>query len=155
MEVGMTKKCFKCKEIKLLSEFYKHKQMKDGHLNKCKECAKIDIRKNYFKNHDYYVDYDKKRSQLPHRVEARIKYASENKEKVYQAKKRWDEKNKHKKAAHSKVQKAIIKGIIIKPDECQKCKTISNKIEGHHRDYSKPLDVIWLCKKCHTAEHWS
>lgn len=41
----MNKVCFKCSTLKDLSEYYKHPQTKDGYLNKCKSCTKIDTKK--------------------------------------------------------------------------------------------------------------
>lgn len=45
-----TKVCFKCGRELPLNEFYKHPQMADGHLNKCKECTKKDVRLKYSEN---------------------------------------------------------------------------------------------------------
>lgn len=57
-----------------------------------------------------------------------------------------------KQAVRSVLAEAVARGTVIRPDNCQTCGK-AGKIEGHHPDYSKPLDVMWLCPKCHRAEH--
>ena len=61
---------------------------------------------------------------------------------------------KAKKAARDISYRAIKSGKLIKPDICPKCGS-SIDIEHHHEDYSKPLDVVWLCIKCHAVLHGS
>lgn len=64
----MRKKCFKCGLEKPLDEFYKHPRMADGHLNKCKECAKKDIHENYDKNAQSsdYIEKERARGREKH-----------------------------------------------------------------------------------------
>lgn len=46
----MDKKCFKCGSVKPLNDFYKHPRMRDGHVNKCKDCNLNDVHNDYKKN---------------------------------------------------------------------------------------------------------
>lgn len=149
-----SKKCFKCETVKPLTEFYKHSGMLDGHLNKCKECNKKDVRKNRLNKIDYYREYDKKRALIPSRIAARLEYAQTEagKKMIRIRSKRYKEKYPYKKIATSALGNAIRDKKIKRPESCENC-SATGKIHGHHDDYSKPYDVRWLCVKCHTAWH--
>jgi hypothetical protein len=41
---------------------------------------------------------------------------------------------------------------ITPPERCSSCNE-EKELEAHHSDYSKPLEVVWLCRKCHRHEH--
>ncbi|HEC66584.1 MAG TPA: hypothetical protein ENI23_15015 [bacterium] len=58
-------------------------------------------------------------------------------------------KHREKWLARSKLNSAIKTGKIKKPDKCSICSTNGVRIESHHDDYSRPLDVIWVCTNCH------
>lgn len=148
------KTCFKCNTVKPLTDFYAHKRMADGRLNKCKECAKMDARSNYKSNIDYYRDYEKHRAMLPHRVAARMEYQKTESGKiaVNAAKSRFRQRNPIKYKAHCDLNNAVRDGKIEKMESCECCGT-GGKIHGHHDDYAKPLEVRWLCAACHRQWH--
>jgi hypothetical protein len=133
-----SKECFKCKIVKPLDEFYKHKMMADGHVNKCKECNKKDVAKHRLENLERIREYDRKRSKLKHRVEQRKEIT-----------KKWIEDFPEKRFAQKKLGYAIKSGKIKK----QPCWVCGETAEAHHPDYSRPLDVVWLCTAHHRQTH--
>lgn len=147
------KKCFKCKSIKPLSEFYKHPQMADGHLNKCKECNKKDVRKNRKNNIEYYKEYDKKRAMKPHRVQARKEYLKTDagRQSLAKSNKNYRKRNPNKCKAHDIVNNAIRDKKLFK-EPCEVCGS-TESIHAHHDDYLKPLNVRWLCQVHHRQWH--
>jgi hypothetical protein len=48
------------------------------------------------------------------------------------------------------LRRAVAAGLVAKTN-CERCGAV--KVEGHHTNYSKPLDVTWLCSRCHRREH--
>lgn len=145
------KKCFKCGETKPLSEFYKHSAMGDGHLNKCKECTKNDVNMHRLNNIEYIREYDRKRSSQQKRVELRKKVTKTwiNDGRHAESQKRYKEKYPEKYRARNIFYAAKRDGKIIKPEACSVCGLETKRLEAHHSDYSKPLDVQWLCISCH------
>lgn len=68
----------------------------------------------------------------------------------------WRLRRAKKLAVRKKVHAAVRSGKLIKPDACERCgivKEKSEQIQAHHPDYNEPLEVCWLCPKCHGGEH--
>lgn len=133
------KQCFKCGETKPLTEFYAHPQMADGRLGKCKACAKEDVRANYAARREQYSAYEQERHQRPERKAAK-----------QEGTRRYRERHPDRHKAHSAVSNAIRDGRLER-GPCAHCGT-TEKVQAHHHDYSRPLDVTWACFKCH-REH--
>jgi len=116
--------CKVCGKTKEMEEFYNNKSYSCGKSSKCKECAKK-LTKEWARDHKDYC-----------REQVRIHC----------------KKYPQKRNAYSAIGYAKRNGIITKPDKCSNCGE-SGMIHAHHWDYSKPLDVIWLCSACHANIH--
>jgi hypothetical protein len=124
--------------------------------SRCAECHKKCVRKNRAKKIDYYRAYDAKRFQeQPQRRAANEAYAKTPRGKavMMETRKKWLALNQVKRRAHIKVGNAVKAGTLQKPDACQVCGATGRRIHGHHQDYSKPLDVVWVCPPCHREFH--
>lgn len=133
------KECFKCKTIKPLNEFYKHSKMADGHLNKCKECARNDVTNHRNNNLEKIRAYDRERGKNKERMKI-----------SYEVTKAWRQEDTRRSRAHNAVTRAIKKGDLIR-QPCIRCG--EKKSLAHHEDYDKPLEVMWLCQPCHKQRH--
>ena len=138
------KKCFKCNVIKDLSGFYPHKKMADGHLNKCKECAKKDSDDN-FKRKMLDPNW-----QIKERERQRNKEANRRDLGLARQYKKKTIPYKERKGKYGEYMNAIQNGWLT-PQPCEVCG--KEKSQGHHEDYSKPLDVVWLCIRHHQDRH--
>ena len=125
------KTCFKCGRALPLGEFYRHPMMADGHLGKCKDCTKRDVRENYHSRRSHYLEYDQARAMRPDRVALRRKYPERDKARV-------------------KARAAVRSGKLTKLP-CRICG--SSKSEMHHPNYSEPLNVLWFCRRHHGEHH--
>lgn len=129
-----TKRCRKCSTERPLSGFYKHPAMADGHLNICKECAKAASKQNYEKAGGR-PEYERRRFNDPER---------QVKLKQYRATSKANHPDKYK--ARNAVSNALRDGRLQR-GACEVCG--ADKVQAHHDDYSKPLEVRWLCFKHH------
>lgn len=128
------KSCSKCEQKKPLSDFYPG-------TRKCKICTAAQVRANYAKRREQYRAYDKERTQRPDRKKKKLEYQLRSRE-----------RHPLRKRARDLVQIHIKSGRLVRPCKCSACLKKCTP-EAHHEDYAKPLEVVWLCFKCHRARH--
>lgn len=130
------KQCKYCGQSKPLSEYHKNKNYADGHKAHCKDCNRAYSIKWRNENIEYARAKDRERGnrQDPDYVKA------------------YRKSNPIKYGAHKLLNNRLRSGEIVKPKCCEVCGSDA-KLHGHHDDYSKPLDVRWLCPACHKKWH--
>lgn len=150
----MEKRCSKCHEVKPFSDFHNNSSNKYGKASECKECKKKSDKQYRLNNVERLKKYEQSRHHLPHRVKSREEWAKTEKGLIGVRRRglRYYYKNRKKCSAINKVNCAIRDGKLTK-GSCRVCNKNEGRIEGHHNDYSKPLDVIWLCHKHHRYHH--
>lgn len=137
------KTCFKCLETKPMDQFYAHDRMHDGHLGQCKVCA------------CRYARLHRQTSDAPREGDMRrYAYNSSRRAKILSAAMLRIKANPEKRSCHDRLRYAVRTGRMTRPDSCPRCDS-TTRIVGHHEDYSKPLDVLWMCSRCHSRLHWA
>lgn len=127
------KTCFKCGVEKPVDAFYCHAAMGDGHLGKCKDCARLDVILNRRARLEYYRSYDRARSTTPVRRANLAKMTA-------RARAQFPERD----AVRLRSQRRLVR-----PSTCELCLIPSRRVECHHFRYDMESVIAWLCKPCH------
>jgi hypothetical protein len=119
----IAKRCPLCGEAKDVSEYNKDRPRRDGLQTWCRDCQR--------------------------------KRRAEDEQRNPTAQRRRGKPRTIKTVAGERVRLAVRRGKLIKPTSCDECGTPGKGIglQAHHADYTKPLDVAWLCPTCHAGRH--
>lgn len=143
------KVCAACKAWKPLTSFHRMKTSPDGLRYNCKECQTA-LNRGY--SAQPHAKRAKRAYKVAHREEHREytkQYRSRHPEQKRQETLLYIADNPQKRKAHHAVNNAIRDGRLIR----QPCEICGAKAQAHHDDYSKPLDVRWLCPVHHSEQH--
>jgi len=128
--------------------------LEDLNRNKCSKCGKkfsedklIKKRSNIKSSYKRYIC-----RKCNTNIAKKYRHSKEGKLKVKIAAQKAYKKYPLKVKARTIVHRAINSGKIKKPKICSKCKK-RKKLDAHHDDYSKPLNIKWLCRGCHADRH--
>lgn len=140
--------CKRCKKTKEITDFPANKRRKLGRGTVCKEC-RAEQNRAWYRTPSASERFEarKERKELQQK-----KYRESAKGRATAIAKFRRDKLKHteKYKARYKLRNAVWQGKIIKLP-CEVCG--DKRSQGHHEDYTKALEVKWLCDKHHKALH--
>jgi hypothetical protein len=138
-DADAVRQCYECKVILPRSAFSASSRNKDGILHMCRECNRA------------HVKAWKARNPQARRAIA-DRWAKSERGKLTASRRLKMERRAHpeKHAARATAWRAIRSGAIT-PKPCEVCG--AEKVDAHHDDYSKPLEVRWLCRPHHQQHH--
>lgn len=151
------KECGGCNEVKPFEKFYRDRKRTDGRQTRCKRCQSSEGRAWRLANKAHAASLGRRwdeNNREKRREKAREwRKANPGKATEHAAKAR--RRNPEKVRARKLVHRAIERGTMQKPHGCSLCgkEPPERLLQAHHPDYSKPLDVEWLCPRCHGLVH--
>lgn len=129
-----------------MEEFYKGR-------SSCKVCVGEAVRAYRKANPEWYRrssrEYGRTDKARAKRAEVTKRARKEQREKFDERRRRWRAENPEKHKAHMAVNSAVRHGKLTKSTSCERCGARDVLLHAHHEDYSKPLEVEWLCTGCH------
>ena len=153
-----TKTCTKCGSLKPLVAFYFEKK-RNLYRPECLICTRkrsLDYRNTHRQEcnaaaRQYYQDH-REQGGLRSRAYRRHhpNQIRQSEQQRYLAR-----RSSVKYKAQQQVKDHVYRQTLLKPNTCSSCKKVCEprELHGHHEDYSKPLDVVWLCRDCHWQVH--
>lgn len=140
------KTCLGCGIEKQPEEFYCHNGKP---YSRCKPCVRAAVTQYRQRNIDKVRAYDRARGARQPNSYRREWYAK-NAQTVMEKQRERRARDPLVKKARERVRYALASGKLVR-GPCAVCG--SQDTHGHHEDYSKPLDVIWLCPTHHGERH--
>lgn len=146
-----TRRCSSCRQEKPVIDFANDHRKPLGYGYRCKSCeaerhaayeARKDVleRRALFQRRKYWRD-----PQAGAARRARYRATHDEISAI--------DRDPFKEAARRELREAVRSGRAIKPSICEDCGAGNTVIHGHHEDYSRALDVAWLCRICHGRRH--
>ena len=140
---SILKRCPHCGVEKPLTDFNADRSRRSGLANWCRPCHRARVRAHHLRTR--HADPAAASRECREWRAANPDSARRTSRRAYAKKMATGAEQ-----AKRKVRDALLTGVLTRRP-CETCG--ATRAEGHHNDYAKPLEVVWLCRACHARLH--